>query len=532
MSQNNKLIKFDTSARENLLKGVNILADAVKITMGPRGQNVVIEQPGGCPSLTKDGVTVAKSINLSDQFTNLGVQMIKEAASRTADVAGDGTTTATVLSQTIFSEGIKMLASGFQSSDIKKGIDYAVTRVLDELKDISTPISSEKDIENIATISANGEKEIGSLILDAVSAVGRDGVITVEEAKGFNTTLTVVEGMQIERGYLSPYFITDQDRMEVSFKNPLIMLCNKKISSMKDIMPVLESVLESGRSLLIIADDVEGDALQGLVVNRVRGTLDVCAIKAPGFGESRVAMMNDLSILLGCDIISDASGISLSEATLENLGTCKRAVCGKFETILIGCSGETDKIKDRADSIRHQLENTSIDEAEVSLLKSRLAKLSGGVAILRVGGATEVELGERKDRVDDALSATRAAVEEGIVPGGGVALVRASDSLETPDEKRMSGFEAGVKIIQRACQEPLRQIVKNSGGSPDVVLNKVRSLHLRFGYNAADDVYGDMIEMGIIDPLKVVRTSLENASSAASMMLTVGCAMVEDVEDT
>jgi chaperonin GroEL len=528
VSTSNKIVKFDISAREKLLDGVNILANAVKITMGPRGQNVVIEQPVGSPILTKDGVTVAKSLSLSDQFTNLGVQMIKEAASRTADIAGDGTTTATVLSQTIFSEGVKMIAAGFQSSELKSGIDCAVKDVIENLRKMSIPVTSDKEVENVGTISANGESEIGRLLVEAINSVGRDGVITVEEAKGFSTSLTTVEGMQIERGYLSPYFVTNQDKMTVELKNPLVMVCNSKISNIKDIMKILESVLETSRPLFIIADDVDGDALQGLVVNRVRGTLESCAIRAPGFGESRVGMMQDLSILLGSDVISNASGVSLSDATIENLGSCKKIVCGKSETVFVGCSGSEEEIQKRIESIRSQMNDPSLDEPERLVLKSRLSKLSGGVAILRVGGATEVELGERKDRVDDALNATQAAIEEGILPGGGVALVRASRVLEGSTSGKMSGHEAGIQIVKRACSEPLRQIVLNAGGTPDVVLERVLGMDRSAGYNAFSDEYGDMMEMGIIDPLKVVRTALENASSAASMMLTVGCAMVEE----
>jgi len=528
MIRTNKIIKFDTVARERLLEGVNILANAVKITMGPRGQNVIIEQQSGSPTLTKDGVTVAKAVNLKDQFNNLGVQIIKEAASRTADVAGDGTTTATVLSQSIFSEGVKMLAAGFQSSELKAGIETAVHDVIQSLRDMSVEVTSDLEIENVGTISANGESEIGELLVKAINSVGRDGVITVEEAKGFNTTLTTVEGMKIERGYLSPYFINNQDKMMCEIKNPLILLSNSKISNLKDIMKILEEVLDSGRPLFVIADDVDGDAMQGLVVNHIKGTLQSCAIRAPGFGENRVAMLQDLSILLDCDIISESTGVSFKDASIENLGTCKRIVCGKSDTVFIGCSGESEKIKDRVLSIRERLKDRLIEDAEVSLLKDRLSKLSGGVAILRVGGATEIELGERKDRVDDALHATQAAIEEGILPGGGVALVRASQSLDKRSNDKMTGVDAGIQIVRKACCEPLRQIVINSGGTPDVVLDRVMSLDSRHGYNAFTNEYGDMMSMGIIDPLKVVRTALENASSAASMMLTVGCTMIEE----
>jgi len=530
MIQTNKIIKFDVSARERLLSGVNTLANAVKITMGPRGQNVVIEQISGSPILTKDGVTVAKAVNLRDKFDNLGVQIIKEAASRTAEVAGDGTTTATVLSQAIFSEGVRMLAAGFQSSEIKKGIESAVYEVIENLRNLSIEVTTDREIEHVGTISANGESEIGSLLVEAINSVGRDGVITVEEAKGFSTTLTTVEGMNIERGYLSPYFVNNQDKMISEIKNPYVLLSNSRITNLKDIMGILETVLESGRPLFIIADDVDGDAMQGLVVNHLKGTLESCAIKSPGFGESRISMLQDLSVLLDCDIVSDTTGVSLKEATIENLGTCKKIICGKSNTVFIGCSGDQEKVEERILSIRERLRSPSLEETEEMILKDRLSKLSGGVAVLKVGGATEVELRERKDRVDDALHATQAAIEEGILPGGGVALVRAAGMLSNNDTDTMTGLEAGRQIVRRACSEPLRQIVINSGGTPDVVLDRVVGMKKNLGYNAFSDQYGDMMEMGIIDPLKVVRTALENASSAASMMLTVGCTMVGEEE--
>ena len=527
MSESNRLIKFDISAREDLLSGINVLANAVKITMGPRGKNVVIERPGKLPLLTKDGVTVAKFVNLKDQFLNLGVQMIKEAASRTAEVAGDGTTTATVLSQAIFAEGIKMLAAGFQISDIKRGIEFASREIIGNLKDLSIPISNDGEIEQVGTISANGESEIGKLLVRAISAVGKDGVITVEEAKGFETSLTVVEGLRFEKGYLSPYFITNHDKMTAEIENPYVLLCNKKITSLKDLMPILEAVLNSQRGILIIADDLDGDAMQGCVVNKLRGSLSICAVKSPAFGENRVAMMEDLAALLGTQVFSHASGEKLSEIKLEELGSCKRVAIGKTTTTLIGCAGSKDDIVYRAQGIREQLKDKSLSSDERENLKIRLSKLAGGVAILKVGGATEVELKERKDRVDDALSATQAAIEEGILPGGGIALVRASSSLSIPDDESQ-GFEAGIKIVKSACLSPLKQIVKNAGGTPDVVLENVKNSEKNNGYNAYDDTYGDMLEMGIVDPLKVVRTALENGVSAAAMMLTVGCAMVED----
>tara|TARA_B100000700_G_scaffold331403_1_gene463828 strand:- start:1836 stop:3464 length:1629 start_codon:yes stop_codon:yes gene_type:complete len=527
MKDANRLIKFDTSAREDLLEGVNILANAVKVTMGPKGKNVVIERPGALPLLTKDGVTVAKFVNLKDQFRNIGVQMIKEAASRTADVAGDGTTTATVLSQAVFSEGIKMLAAGFQISDIKKGIDYACQEITENLRSMAMPISNDGEIEQVGTISANGEKEIGKLLVEAINAVGKDGVITVEEAKGFNTSLTVVEGLRFNRGYLSPYFITNQDKMTAELANPYVLLCNKKLSSLKELMPILEEVLNSQRGILIIADDVDGDAMQGCVVNKLRGSLSICAVRSPGFGENRVGMLDDLAVLLNTKVFSPASGESLSDLNLSDLGTCKKVVVGKSSTTLIGCSGKKEDIEERAESIREQIKSRTVTLEEKDMLRDRLSRLAGGVAILRVGGATEVELKERKDRVDDALSATQAAIEEGILPGGGLALVRASEDLKLPTSEN-EGFLAGVKIIKNACSAPCKQIVKNAGGTPDVVLEKIRVMKKNCGYNSASGDYGDMLEMGIVDPLKVVRTALENGVSASSMMLTVGCAMVEE----
>jgi chaperonin GroEL len=529
MSNTKKIVRFDAQARATLLSGVNILADAVKITMGPCGRNVVIANPDGQPVLTKDGVTVARAVNLSDKFPDIGVQLIKEAAARTADVAGDGTTTATVLAQSIFSEGLRLLAAGFKPSDVKKGIETATSDVLMYLNSASIPVTKDEEIRQVATISANGEREIGDLICSAISKVGRDGVVTVEEARGFNSSLIVVEGMQVDRGYLSPYFVTSQDKMVAELDKPYILLCNKKIDNIRELMPILEKIVETQRSLLIISDDIEGDAMQGLVVNKTRGSLKVCAIKAPGFGENRINMLNDLSVMIGADIISDATDITLTTAELRNLGTCKKVVVGRTSTIFVGCNSENIEIKNRISSIRSQLDDVMLDDDERMFLKLRLSRLSGGIAILRVGGATEAELGERKDRVDDALSATQAAIDEGILPGGGVALVRAASKLDTTDES--AGVSAGKTIIKNACYSPLRQIVRNAGGSASVVLEKVLEESCQsHGYNAATEEYGDMLEMGIIDPTKVVKSAFENASSAASMMLTVGCAMVEDNE--
>jgi chaperonin GroEL len=524
----NKLLKFDDDARSRILEGVNSLSNAVKVTMGPRGRNVVIENPGGYPILTKDGVTVAKSINFKDQFPNLGAQMVKEAAARTADQAGDGTTTATVLSQGIFGEGIKMLAAGYSAAEIKKGIEYAVATVTQNLRDASTPVKNESEVEQIGTISANGEAEIGKLLSSALSAVGKDGVVTVEEAKGFKTSLNIVEGLQIDRGYLSPYFVNNGAKMTCEMENPVILICNKKLESLKELMPVMEKALTSQRGLLIVATDVDGEAMQGLVLNKVRGNLKVCAVRAPGFGESQARMLEDLAVQLGCDgPLSAFSAESISEIDLDSLGTCKRVSVSKFNTVFIGCSGEKRQIKERVDEIRSQLSDSALSHQELEILKLRLSRLSGGIAVLRVGGSTEMELRERRDRVEDALSATQAAVEEGIVPGGGVALVKSSASVSTP-ESESDGFKVGVDIVKRACTYPLKQIVLNTGGTSDIVFQKVLQNNETFGYNASTGEYGDMYEMGIIDPVKVVRSALENASSAATMMLTIGCAMIEE----
>jgi len=531
MSKTNKLVKFDIDAREDLLAGVDVLADAVKVTMGPRGRNVVIEKPGQHPTLTKDGVTVARAINLKDSFLNLGVQMIKEAAGRTAETAGDGTTAATVLSQAIFAEGLKMLAAGYPASDLRSGIDIAVAKIIKNLKKEAVPVTRDDEIKQVGTISANGEVEIGNLIFDAIDAVGREGVITVEEAKGMSSSLAVVEGMQIDRGYLSPYFVTNQERMIAEFENPLILLCNKRLDSLKEIMSLLEKVLNAQKPLLIVADDVDGDAMQGLVINKMRGALNVCAIRCPGFGENRINMLQDLAVTLGCEIISPASGENIEDIMIEDLGSCKKVIVGRGRTVFVGGSGKKEDIEERASFIRDSLKDPAIDDKERSMLRIRLSRLSGGVAVLSVGGATESELCERKDRVDDALNATQAAIEEGIVPGGGVALVRAASEIKTR-KSSFDGKAAGVQVVRNACFSPLKQIVENAGGTPDVVLEKVISMKSSDGYNALTDEYGNMFDMGIVDPLKVVRCALENAASAASMMLTVGCAMIEDsVED-
>lgn len=524
----NKVLKFDDDARSEVLKGVDALANAVKVTMGPKGRNVVIENPGGYPILTKDGVTVAKSINFKNQFPNLGAQMIKEAAARTADTAGDGTTTATVLSQAIFGEGIKMLAAGYSAADLKKGIEHGTREVVENLREMCIPVTNNAEVQQVGTISANGEKEIGDLLSEALSAVGKDGVVTVEEAKGFKTSLNIVEGLQVDRGYLSPYFVNNNNKMTSILENPFVLLCNKRLDNLKEVMPLLEKVLSSQRSLLIIADDVDGEAMQGLVLNKVRGSLKICAIKSPGFGENRVAMLEDLSIMLGTKtIISNASGTKISDLELDDLGTCKKISVGKFGTVFIGCSFDQEKIEERTAEIKDQLSSIGITDEESQALQTRLARLAGGIAVLRVGGATEMELRERKDRVEDALNATQAAVEEGIVPGGGVALVRAAQNIQTPEDVS-DGYAVGIEIVRRACAAPLRQIVTNSGGTPDLVFQKILTKPESFGYNASIDDFGDMFKMGIIDPAKVVREALENAASAATMMLTIGCAMIQE----
>tara|TARA_Y100000593_G_scaffold25146_2_gene50150 strand:+ start:18702 stop:20336 length:1635 start_codon:yes stop_codon:yes gene_type:complete len=526
--ETNKQLLFGHSSRAELLKGVDILANAVKITMGPRGQNVVIERPGMPPHLTKDGVTVAQAVNLRSKFSNLGVQMIKEAANRTAEVAGDGTTTATVISHSIFSEGLKMLAAGYSPTEICKGVRIATEHVIKNLQEIAEPVTSDEEIIQVGTISSNGDETIGRLLCAAMKEVGRDGVIAVEDAKGFKTSLDVVEGTEINRGYISPYFITDQDKMSVIMNNPYVFLTNQKIISLNDILPLLEKIHDSQRPLLIIADDIEGDALQGLVLNKVKGTLNVCAIRGPEFGESRLHAMDDLGIMLNAEVLQPADDIK--DFKLEDLGQCKKLVVGKNHTTFIDCAGSKENIEERASQLRELSSDPTLLGPDLDVISRRLTRLAGGVAILKVGGATEVELLEKKDRVEDALHATQAAVEEGILPGGGIALVRAARSLDTlKQSKTVDGVQVGIEIVKKACSSPLLQIANNSGASSQIVLEKV----LRFrddnkGYNAYKDEYVDMLDAGIIDPLKVVRSALEHASSAACNLLSVGCAMIED----
>ncbi|MCB0517219.1 MAG: chaperonin GroEL [Chitinophagales bacterium] len=525
-----KLIKYNIEAREKLKKGVDALADAVKVTLGPKGRNVVIEKKFGAPSITKDGVTVAKEIELEDPMENMGAQMVKEVASKTSDLAGDGTTTATVLSQAIISGGLKTLAAGANPMDLKRGIDKAVKEVVNSLKSQSTNVGNDQTkIEQVATISANNDPEIGKFIADAMHKVTKDGVITVEEAKGTDTYVSVVEGMQFDRGYLSPYFVTDSDNMEANLEAPFILIHDKKISTMKDMLPVLEQTAQTGRPLLIIAEDVDGEALATLVVNKLRGTLRVAAVKAPGFGDRRKAMLEDIAILTGGTVVSEERGYRLDQTSLDMLGQAEKISIDKDNTTLINGKGDTKDIKARINQIKAQIETTTSDY-DREKLQERLAKLSGGVAVLYVGAPTEVEMKEKKDRVDDALHATRAAVEEGIVPGGGVALIRAQEVLEKlkgdNDDEQM-----GIDIVKRAIEEPLRTIAANAGLEGSVIVNKVREGKKYFGFNARTEVYEDMLKAGVIDPTKVTRVALENAASIASMLLTTEALIVDKPKD-
>tara|TARA_R110001583_G_scaffold115531_1_gene266025 strand:+ start:4868 stop:6460 length:1593 start_codon:yes stop_codon:yes gene_type:complete len=528
---NSKILKFNPDSRSEMLEGVSILASAVGITMGPKGLNVVIENPGSHPIVTKDGVTVAKAVCLKDKLKNLGAEIVKESASRTADTAGDGTTTATVLAHSIFLEGTKMLAAGHTSKSLVSGINSCVSDVILEIEKMSKPIDGNRDILQVATISANGEKEIGELITDAVSRLGSDGVITVERAKGFKSDLVIVEGMQINRGYLSPYFVNDSEKMIVEFENPAILLYNKKISSMSELSSLLEESLQSSRPILIIADDVEGDAMQGLVVNTSRGNLKACAIKSPGFGNARVGMMQDLSLILGSNVYGSGSEEEVGQLKLSDLGTCDKVIITRSDTVFVGGDTSQGLIDERTESLKEALENDRISDDEAGVIRLRLSRLSGGVGIIRVGGATEGELIERKDRVDDALHATQAAIQEGVVPGGGVCLIRASKRIDI--SKYGENQVPGASIVLKSCESPLRQIVKNAGGVPDVVIEKLSSLESSSdGYDAAIGKFVNMVDAGILDPAKVTRCALENAASAACTLLSVGCTMVyEDQED-
>jgi chaperonin GroEL len=523
-----KIIMFEQPARDKILKGVNIMADAVKSTLGPRGRNAILEKSWGAPNVTKDGVTVAKEIELEDRFENLGAQMLKEVASKTSDVAGDGTTTATVLAQAIYREGIKMVAAGASPMELKRGIESAVEAVVKKLKELSKPTKDKKEIAQVGTISANNDSTIGNIIAEAMEKVGKEGVITVEEAKAMETSLEVVEGMQFDRGYLSPYFVTDPERMEVSLDEPYILIHEKKISNMRDMLPLLEQVAKMGRPLLIVAEDVEGEALATLVVNKLRGTLNACAVKAPGFGDRRKAMLEDIAVLTGGQVISEDLGLKLEKVTLNDLGRCKRVSLDKDNTTIVDGSGAKEMIEGRVKQIRTQIEETTSDY-DREKLQERLAKLVGGVAVISVGAATETEMKEKKARVEDALNATRAAVEEGIVPGGGVAYLRCLDAVEKLKLEGDQGF--GSKIVRRALEEPLRQIAANAGQDGSIVVDKVKSKEGAWGFNAQKEVYEDLLENGIIDPTKVTRLALQNAASVAGLMLTTEVMIAEKPKD-
>ena len=519
-----KDIKYSQKARECILKGVDTLADAVKVTLGPRGRNVVLEKTFGSPTITKDGVTVAKEIELEDKFENMGAQMVKEVASKTSDVAGDGTTTATVLAQSIYREGSKLVAAGVNPMALKRGIEKAVETVIGELKKLSKPTKDQEEIAQVGTISANNDSTIGNIIAEAMNKVGKEGVITVEEAKSMETTLEIVEGMQFDRGYLSPYFVTDPEKMQVTLSNPYILLNEKKISSMKDLIPILEQIAKMGRPLLIIAEDIEGEALATLVVNKLRGTLQCAAVKAPGFGDRRKAMLEDIAILTGGNVISEDLGLKLENVTLNDLGTAKTISIDKDNTTIVDGGGSRKDLEGRVKQIRAQIDETTSDY-DREKLQERLAKLIGGVAVINVGAATETEMKEKKARVEDALNATRAAVEEGIVPGGGVALLRASSPLA---KTKMEGEEqSGLNIVARALEEPLRQIANNAGAEGSVVVEKVRTGKASFGYNAETGEFEDLMKAGIIDPTKVTRFALQNAASVAALLLTTEAMVAE-----
>ena len=523
-----KMVRFSQEAREKILKGVNILADAVTVTLGPKGRNVVLEKSFGAPTVTKDGVTVAKEIELEDKFENMGAQMVKEVASKTSDVAGDGTTTATVLARSLFTEGIKMVEAGHDPMSLKRGIARAVEAVVGELKNLSKPTKDRREIAQVGTISANNDSTIGDIIAEAMEKVGKEGVITVEEAKGLETTLEVVEGMQFDRGYLSPYFVTDPERMEAKLEDAYILIHEKKISSMKDLLPVLESIAKTGKPFLMIAEDIEGEALATLVVNKIRGTLSCVAVKAPGFGDRRKAMLEDIAILSGGKVIAEELGIKLENVTLQDLGRAKRIVVDKDNTTIIDGAGKKSDIEGRIKQIRTQIDETTSDY-DREKLQERLAKLVGGVAVIRVGAATEVEMKEKKARVEDALHATRAAVEEGVVPGGGVALIRASSALESlragEDEK------VGINIVKKSLEDPARWIATNAGWEGSIVVDKIKNNKGAFGFNAATEEFEDLMKAGIIDPTKVVRSALQNASSVASLLLTTECMVAEKPEE-
>jgi chaperonin GroEL len=520
-----KEVRFSEDARARMLKGVNVLADAVKVTLGPKGRNVVLEKSFGAPTITKDGVSVAKEIELKDKFENMGAQMVKEVASKTSDVAGDGTTTATVLAQAMLREGMKAVAAGMNPMDLKRGIEKGVVTAVEQLKKLSKPCEDDKAIAQVGTISANSDTDIGDIIAEAMKKVGKEGVITVEEGSGLENSLDVVEGMQFDRGYLSPYFINNQQSMAAELENPYILLHDKKISNVRELLPLLEGVAKAGKPLLIVAEDVEGEALATLVVNTIRGIVKVCAVKAPGFGDRRKAMLEDMAVLTGGTVISEEVGLQLEKATVKDLGQAKKVVISKENTTLIDGAGESSAIQSRIKQIKAQIEETSSDY-DREKLQERVAKLAGGVAVIKVGASTEIEMKEKKARVEDALHATRAAVEEGVVPGGGVALIRALPALDKlKGDNEDQNF--GIQIAKRAMETPLREIVTNSGGEPSVVLNKVAEGKGNYGYNAQTGEYGDMVEFGILDPTKVTRTALQNASSIAGLMITTEAMVAE-----
>ena len=521
-----KEVKFGFEARERMAEGVNVLADAVKVTLGPKGRNVVLEKAFGAPTVTKDGVSVAREIELEDKFENMGAQLVKEVASKTNDEAGDGTTTATVLAQAIVREGMKAVAAGMNPMDLNRGVHKAVNALVEEIKNMAQPCDSKDSIAQVGAISANNDPEIGNLIAEAMDRVGKEGVITVEEGNSLNDELEVVEGMEFDRGYLSPYFVTNQEKMVAELDNPFILLYDKKISNIRELLPVLESVAKQGRPLLIIAEDVEGEALATLVINNMRGIVKVAAVKAPGFGERRKAMLQDIAVLTGGTVISEELGMTLEGATIDDLGQAKRAVVGKDDTTIVDGAGAKDDIEARIAQIKAQIEQTT-SEYDREKLQERLAKLAGGVAVIKLGAATEVEMKEKKDRVEDALNATRAAVEEGIVPGGGVALIRAKANIEGKVQGDNQDQDVGVDIIMRAIEEPLRQIAFNCGLEGSVVVNKVAEGEGNFGFNAATEQYGDMLEMGVIDPAKVTRTALQNAASVAGLIITTEAMVAE-----
>jgi chaperonin GroEL len=521
-----KEIRYDQDARAKILAGVNALANAVRVTLGPKGRNVIIEKSFGSPTVTKDGVTVAKEVELEDKFENMGAQMVREVASKTSDVAGDGTTTATVLAQAIFREGSKLVAAGMNPMELKRGVDKSVEAMVAELKKMSKPTRDQSEIAQVGTISANGDETVGKMLAEAMAKVGKEGVITVEEAKAMDSTLEVVEGMQFDRGYLSPYFVTDPDRMEVVLEDPVILLNEKKISNMKDMLPLLEQVARQGKPLLIVSEDVEGEALATLVVNKIRGTLHAAAVKAPGFGDRRKSMLQDMAILTGGQVIAEELGLKLENVTLKDLGRAKKVVIDKDNTTIIDGAGSKKDIEGRVTEIRKQIEDTSSDY-DREKLQERLAKLVGGVAVIKVGAATESEMKEKKARVEDALHATRAAVEEGIVPGGGVALLRAQAVLADLEGKLDDEQKAGVNIVRRAVEEPLRMIAQNAGIDGSIVIEKVKNAKGAFGFNAATEEYVDMVKAGVIDPTKVVRSALQNAASVASLLLTTEAMVAE-----